>query len=46
MRDAADAHKVSVAAWLRHTMRQVTPDGFPPSWHAEATAVRSYDFGY
>ena len=32
MQDAADAHGTSVAAWLRHAMRQVTRDDFPPSW--------------
>jgi predicted transcriptional regulator len=43
---AADAHGASVAAWLRHAMRQVTHDDFPPSWRAEEIAVRSHDSGY
>jgi predicted transcriptional regulator len=46
VQEAADVHGTSVAAWLRHAMRQVTPDDFPPSWRAEETAVRSHDSGY
>jgi hypothetical protein len=29
---AADHHQVNVATWLRHAMRQVTPDAFPARW--------------
>jgi predicted DNA-binding protein len=42
---AADAHGASVAAWLRHAMRQVTCDDFPPSWRAGETATRSHESG-
>ena len=44
--DAAEAHGVTVAAWLRHAMRQVIPNDFPPSWRAGETAIRSHDSGY
>lgn len=40
------AHRLSVAAWLWHAMRQVTPDDFPPSWRAGDMASRSHDSGY
>jgi predicted transcriptional regulator len=43
VQDAADSHGVSMAAWLRHAMHQVTRDDFPPSWHAGEAAVRSHD---
>jgi hypothetical protein len=33
VQDTAGAHGASMAAWLRHAMRQVTPEDFPPSWH-------------
>ena len=46
VQDAADGHEVSVAAWLRHAMRQVTPEGVPPSWRVAETAVRSHDSGH
>lgn len=36
---------VSVAAWVRQAMRQVTPEDFPPSWRAEASAARSHESG-
>jgi predicted DNA-binding protein len=44
VQDAA-AHGVSVAAWVRQAMRQVTPEDFPPSWRAEASAARSHESG-
>src|SRR5262245_11656882 len=34
VQDAAAAHEVIVAAWVRHAMRQVTLEDFPPSWRA------------
>jgi hypothetical protein len=46
MQDAADTHGVSAAAWLRHAMRQVTYDDFPPSWRTEEPAPRSHESGY
>jgi predicted DNA-binding protein len=46
MQDAAAAHGASVAAWVRHALRQVTPNDFPASWHVEAlqgSKPRSHD---
>jgi predicted transcriptional regulator len=46
VQEAAAAHGVTVAAWVRHAMRQVTPDDFPLSWHAVAaqgSRPRSHD---
>jgi hypothetical protein len=45
VQDAA-AHGVSVAAWVRQAMRQVTPEDFPPSWRAEASTARAHESGY
>jgi predicted DNA-binding protein len=36
VQDAAATHGTSVAAWLRQALRQMTPNDFPASWHAEA----------
>jgi predicted DNA-binding protein len=44
--DAAAAHGASVAAWLRHALRHVTPADFPPSWQAGEAAPRSHDSAY
>jgi hypothetical protein len=44
--DAAAAHGVSVAAWVRHAMRQVTLEDFPASWHVRETTSRSHGSGY
>lgn len=41
VQEAADAHEASVAAWLRHPMRQVTLESFPTSWQAGGTATRA-----
>jgi predicted transcriptional regulator len=49
VQDVAESHSVSVAAWLRQAMRQVTHKDFPPSWHAEAARggrSRSHDSRY
>jgi hypothetical protein len=43
---AVEAHGVTVAAWLRHAMRQVSLEDFPPSWCVGETAARSHDSGY
>jgi hypothetical protein len=43
---AAAIHGVSIAAWLRHAVRQITRDDFPTSWHTQETFVRSHDSGY
>jgi predicted transcriptional regulator len=41
--EAAAAQGTSVAVWLRHARRQVTPGDFPPSWRAGETSIRSHD---
>jgi predicted transcriptional regulator len=46
VQDAADAHAVSVAAWLCQAVRQVTPEDFPASWRAGDIASRSHESGY
>jgi hypothetical protein len=46
VRDAADAHRTSVAAWGRHAMQQVSIEDVPASWRAEATTIRSHASGY
>jgi hypothetical protein len=46
VQEAAAAHGVSVAAWLQHAMRQVTPEDFPASWRAGDIAGRSHESGY
>jgi predicted transcriptional regulator len=46
VQEAAAAHGVSVAAWLRHAMRQVTPEDFPASWRAGDIATRAHESGY
>ena len=35
VQEAAAAHGATVAAWVRHAMRQVTIEDFPASWRAE-----------
>jgi hypothetical protein len=46
VQDAAAAHGVSVAAWLRQAMRQVTPGDFPASWRAGSEPIRTHESGY
>jgi len=46
VQDAAAAHEVSMAAWLRQVMRQVNPEDFPVSWRAGEVASRSHKSGY
>jgi predicted transcriptional regulator len=43
---AAEAHGVTMTAWVRHAMRQVTREDFPPSWRAGDIAMRLHDSGY
>jgi predicted transcriptional regulator len=43
---AAATHRATVAAWVRHAMREVTRDDFPASWRAGETASRSHESGY
>jgi predicted transcriptional regulator len=40
---AAATHDASVAAWLRHALRQVTTEAFPESWCAGMAGIRSHD---
>jgi hypothetical protein len=43
---AAAALGAGVGAWVRQTMRQVTPEDFPPSWRGGNSAARSHESGY
>jgi HEAT repeats len=43
VQEAADASELSVAAWERYAMRQVTLEDFPLSWRAGETVPRSHD---
>jgi Ribbon-helix-helix protein, copG family len=43
VQDAAAVHSATVAAWVRHAMREVRIDDFPESWHADQIGVRSHD---
>jgi hypothetical protein len=45
VQDTAVTHGASVAAWLRHAIRQVSPEDFPASWCAGDIAVRSHKSG-
>jgi predicted DNA-binding protein len=44
--EASAAHGATVAAWVRHAMRQVTIGGFPHSWRAGESVIRSHDSRY
>lgn len=46
VQDAAAAHGVSVAAWVREAVRRVTADDFPASWRTGETVGRSHDSRY
>ena len=46
VQDAASAHGVSGATWLREAMRRVTLEDFPTSWRMGETAPRSHDSRY
>jgi hypothetical protein len=43
VQEAAAAHGATVAAWVRHAMREVTIEDFPASWQAGRIEVRSHD---
>ena len=43
VQEAANAHRVSVAARVRQAMRQVTPEDFPASWRAGETGLWAHD---
>jgi hypothetical protein len=46
VQDAAAAHGVSLASWLREAMRRITADAFPASWRTGKKAGRSHESGY
>jgi predicted DNA-binding protein len=46
VQNAAAAHGVSMAAWLREAMRRITAEDFPVSWRAGEMAGRSHESGY
>jgi hypothetical protein len=46
VQDAAAAHRVSMAAWLREAMRRITADDFPAGWRTGERAGRSHESGY
>jgi predicted transcriptional regulator len=46
VQEAAERHTVTVAAWLRQAMRQVTLEEFPDSWRAGEGGSRSHESGY
>src|SRR4051812_45359117 len=43
VQNAAVAHGTTVAAWVRHAIRQVTIEDFPESWRAGEIVIRSHD---
>jgi predicted transcriptional regulator len=43
VQEAAAVHEASIAAWLRHALRRVTPEDFPASWRTGETAMRFHD---
>jgi len=46
VQDAAAAHGVSAAAWLRQAMRHITLEDFLASWRVGEKPSRSHDSGY
>jgi predicted transcriptional regulator len=46
VQEAAERHTVTVAAWLRHAMRQVILEDFPDGWRAGEGGSRSHESGY
>jgi hypothetical protein len=46
VQEAAESHGVTVAAWLRQAMRQVTLEEFPASWREGKSVPRSHESGY
>jgi predicted transcriptional regulator len=45
-KEAAAVHGATVAAWVRHALRQVAIEDFPESWRAGELASRSHDLRY
>jgi predicted transcriptional regulator len=46
VQEAAAAHGATVAAWVRHTLWQVTIEDFPEIWRLGMAGVRSHESGY
>jgi predicted DNA-binding protein len=46
VQDAADSHGMSMAAWMRQAMREVTTENFPASWRPSDRAIRSHESSY
>jgi predicted transcriptional regulator len=46
VQEAAENHSVTVAAWLRQAMRQVTLEEFSASWREGKSVPRSHESGY
>ena len=46
LHEAATTYGTSIAAWVRHAMRQVTLEDFPEHWQTGETAIRSHDSRY
>jgi predicted transcriptional regulator len=46
VQEAAAAHGATVAAWVRHTLQQVTIEDFSERWRLGVAGVRSHESGY
>jgi predicted transcriptional regulator len=46
VQEAAAAHGATVAAWVRHTLQQVTIEDFSENWRLGVAGVRSHESGY
>jgi predicted transcriptional regulator len=46
VQEAVAAHGATVAAWVRHTLQQVTIEDFSESWRLGVAGVRSHESGY
>ena len=42
----AAARDISIAAWLRHTLQQVTVEDFPGGWRTGMGGIRSHESAY
>jgi predicted transcriptional regulator len=43
VQEAAAAHGATVAAWVRHALRQMRVEDFPQDWQTDTDAGRSHD---
>jgi predicted transcriptional regulator len=46
VQEAAAAHGATVAAWVRHTLQQVTIEDFSENWRLGVAGVRSHESDY